>query len=154
GRGFEILDQALLVRRCRAVRPPKSLVSSEPPRSGQRTSILVDCDGVKESQILNALGEPGDVAEVKLVPLADTNLVDRHALRCYWGAVFAVSDTNSPGPGVASIGLRHMLRHWSRGLRRFVALELANWKCGEPRIDLVRAPDGLPAGYTRPREAS
>jgi hypothetical protein len=49
---------------------------------------------------------------------ADTNFVDRHALRCYWGAVFAVSDTNSPGPGVASTGLRDMWRHRSLGLRR------------------------------------
>jgi hypothetical protein len=74
-------------------------------------SVLVDRDRMKEPHILNALGEPGDVAEVKSVPLADTNFVDRHALRCYWGAVFTVSDTNSPGPGVASTGLRHMWRH-------------------------------------------
>src|SRR6516164_4562678 len=58
------------------------------------------------------------VAYVFPVPLADTNLVDRHALRCYWGAISAASDTNSPRPGVASTGLRHMWRHRSLGLRR------------------------------------
>jgi len=84
GGGFEILDQALLVRRCRAVRPPKSLVSSEPPRSGQRTSILVDCDGVKESQILNALGGPGDIAEVKPVARADLDGVDGRESLSWW----------------------------------------------------------------------
>jgi hypothetical protein len=76
-------------------------------RSSQQTSFLVNSDRMKESQTLDALGE----AEVKPVPLADTNLVDRHALPCYWRAVFAVSDTNSPGPGVASTGLRHMWKH-------------------------------------------
>src|SRR5262249_40892645 len=96
----------------------------------------------------------GRFVAVAPVPLADTNFVDQHALQCYWGAVSAVSDTNSPRPGVASTGLRLMWRHRSLGFRRVIALELANWKRSQPAVDFVRTPHALAAKHTRARECA